>query len=135
MFRVDRVRVWLAARGCPPFVVDGGLEGLVAGWEKFVNELESGYPDALDEYRNDVDGRELLDGALAVASEDDRRGLSRRVRVADRRARAALVLNSRCIWGSQNAAREGWNAGRNWWYFMVPRHGNTDLARELAALT
>jgi hypothetical protein len=134
MPRVDRVRAWLAARGCPSFVVDGGLAGLVASWEKFAAELQAGYPDDFDEYRNDVDVRELLHGAWAVASEDERRALGKRVRIADERARGASIASALCVWGSQNAHEHGWSAGRNWWYFMEPVHKNAELAEGFAAL-
>jgi hypothetical protein len=134
MTQQDRVRAWLAARGCPRFVVEGGIAGLVAGWESFALELEAGYARDLDEYCNDVDGRELLHGALAVASEDDQRAFGRRVRLADARVRSRSHATPVCVWGSQNAARNGWNAGRNWWYFMTPRRMNDELARGVAAL-
>ena len=130
----DRVRAWLAARGCPLFVVEGGIAGLVASWESFALALEAGYACGLDEYRNDVDGRELLQGALAVASEDEGRAFGRRVRLADARVRQELRATPVCVWGAKNAARNGWNAGRNWWYFMTPVRMNDELAREIAAL-
>lgn len=133
MPRIDRVRDLLRARGVADHVVRDGLRGLVAAWERFAREVAAGYTGGLDEWLNDVDGREILDAALAVASTDERRALRRRVRLADELARAHSRPAGRCLWGAANAAKHGWNPGRNWWYFMQPKSLDADFAREIAS--
>ncbi len=39
----EPLATFLAERGCPDFVVDGGLAGLVKAWEKFAAGLANGY--------------------------------------------------------------------------------------------
>ena len=58
------VHVFLLSRGCPDDVVEMGLEGLLLEWERAVAQVESGYPLGLDDYLNDLDGRQLLEESL-----------------------------------------------------------------------
>lgn len=128
----DTIREHLRRRGAGPHVVEGGLPYLVECWELFASDVERGYTMGLDEWRNDVDTREILHDVLRVAGEDDRRAWRRRVREADERVRACLVSTPRCVWGDSNARKHGWNAGRNWWYFLVPAEPIEPLRSELA---
>ena len=58
----DAVRRFLRARGSPAHVVEEGLEGLVRGWEETVERVAAGYPlDTIEDYLNDLDGRQLLE--------------------------------------------------------------------------
>lgn len=129
MTAAERVREYLEERRCPEHVVAGGLDGLLAAWEVTVAQLEAGYPLGLEDYLNDMDGRELLEGALAVAQDPDAWG---RAADADARARAQLVATRGCLWGDEEAALEGWTAERNWWYFGRPRHAGATLLADLA---
>lgn len=123
----------LRARGVSPQLVEGDLIGLVERWERFAGEVERGYRAGLDDWLNDVDVRDILDTALAAAIEDERRAVRRRVRLADERVRRQLVPAGRCLWGAANAAKHGWNAGHQWWYFLEPRVRNAELERDLAS--
>jgi hypothetical protein len=129
----SRVADTLRARGVAEHVLAGGLAGLVAAWERLAAELERGYTGGLDDWRNDVDVRDILAEALAAANADERRAIGRRVRLADRRVREQLMPAARCVWGTRIAAQHGWNAGREWWYFLEPRTKNSELTRELEA--
>ena len=139
------VREFLRARGCPARVVAGGLEGLIAEWERVAESVEQGYPlDTLDDYLNDMDGRELIEEALAAVpgarggslTAGDARAASLDVRLAaaDARIRSALVPARACLWGETNAARHGWNTAREWWYFMKPARPGPGLGAELEGL-
>jgi hypothetical protein len=134
MASTNRVAEALRARGVSERVLSGGLAGLVASWERFAKELERGYAGGLDDWRNDVDVRDILDEALRAASADEQRALRRRVRLADTRVRKLLVPAGRCLWGAQNALKHGWNSGRQWWYFLEPKTKNAELAREISGL-
>jgi hypothetical protein len=133
MTAASRVTEALRARGVAERVLAGGLAGLVEAWERFAAELERGYTGGLDQWLNDVDVRDILDEALRAANGDERRALRRRVRLADLRVRDQLVPAGRCLWGAKNAAKHGWNSGRQWWYFLEPKTKNADLARQIAA--
>ena len=68
----NAVHEFLLSRGCPDDVVQMGLEGLLGEWERAVAQVESGYPLGLDDYLNDLDGRQLLEESLEVAPDLDR---------------------------------------------------------------
>lgn len=139
------VRAFLRARGCPPGVVAGGLEGLIAEWERVAESVEQGYPlDTLDDYLNDMDGRELIEEALAAvpgarggsldAADARAASLDVRLAAADARIRSALVPALACLWGEAIAARHRWSAAREWWYFMKPARPGPGLGAELEGL-
>ena len=71
----DPVGEFLRKRGCPEHVVRGGLRGLAESWEEVVRSVEEGYSLGLDDYLNDMDGRQLLDETLAIAPRRDQKDL------------------------------------------------------------
>lgn len=127
----DAVREFLTAQGCPEHTVDAGIEGLVEQWEYAVEDVEQGYPLGFDDYLDDMDGRQLLEGSLAVATADERRDALPRVRAADERMKAVLTPAKGCLWGADTASENGWTAETNWWYFNVPREPGPELAEEI----
>ena len=131
MVREDAVREFLEARGAPEHVVEGGLEGLLEQWENAVDDVEQIYPLGLDDYLDDMDGRELLEGAMEVAPIDDRRAHLKRLHKADERMKALLVPAGRCLWGSDMAEQHDWTPQRNWWYFMCPSDPGPELKEDL----
>ena len=132
--RADPVRRFLVERGSPRHVVDGGLGGLLRGWEATVGAVAEGYPlDTLDDYLDDLDGRQILDEALAVAPPGAARRIRARLASADARFRALVVPTARCLWGDRAAAEHGWRADRSWWYWSRPRRAGAELSREIDA--
>ena len=129
----DPVREFLAGRGAPEDVVSSGLDGLVAEWERTVRQIESGYPLGLDDYLNDLDGRQLLEDVLEVAAEVARDTATKRLEIADARARRNVRWVDECLWGARVADREGWTRDGNWWYFAVPRSPGPLLREDLDA--
>ena len=117
----DSVRDLLKRRGCPVHVVEGGLEGLLAAWEKTASEVARGYALGLDDYLNDVDGREILDAAFQAAEPAQRNTLLPRLEAADRMIRRHLKPAGPCLWGENEALERAWTPERNWWYFRRPR--------------
>lgn len=130
----DDVRAFLAERGCPDFVVDGGLAGLVKTWEKFAAGLDDGYELDLDEYRNDVDARQILSEAWSLATVAEVTELTPRLVAADERVRAATKATEVCIWGTRNAARRHYLATRNWWYYRVPSKASDAFGKDVRQL-
>lgn len=130
----ESVRDLLRRRGAADHVVSGGLPGLVESWERTASDVEAGYRLGLDDYLNDMDGRQLLEDAWGAASDLERTRVRGRLEDADRRARAALVPTERCLWGADVARYHGWNAEQQWWYFMRPRAAGAALEEELKEL-
>jgi len=127
----DPVGEFLRKRGCPDHVVRGGLRGLVKGWEEVVRSVGEGYGLGLDDYLNDMDGRQLLEEALAVAPAPEKKALLARIRKADADMRALLKPAGRCLWGEETARQEGWTAKKNWWYYSRPIEAGEELLADL----
>jgi hypothetical protein len=117
----DSVRDYCQQRGCPEQVVRRGLDGLVEAWESAVAYMLANKPQYLDDYLNDMDGRQILDECLAVATPGQREAVAARVEAADEAFRQGTVLVGQCLWGPDNAQRNGWTAATNWWYFRTPK--------------
>ena len=130
----DPVRRYLEERGAAAHVVAGGLDGLVRGWEDAVEAVADGYPlDTLDDYLNDLDGRQILADALAVAPREDAERLRLRIAAADARFRSLVVPTARPLWGERAATAHGWTADQSWWYWSRPRRAGAELGREIDA--
>ena len=65
----EMVKRFLNGRGCPEDVVERGLAGLVEDWERTAEQVGSGYPLGLDDYLNDVDGRQLIEDCVSAIPE------------------------------------------------------------------
>ncbi len=131
MTTIDPVRDLLRARGCADRAVEGGLDGLLEAWGRVVDELERGYTLGLDDYLNDLDVRELLRAALALAVDRDRTKATKRLTALDTRVRAATEPAGRCLWGDRVAKTNGWTADDHWWYFARPRRMSAELRADL----
>ena len=125
------LRAFLEARGCDTSLIERGLDGLIADWERVADALERGYPlDTLDDYLNDMDARQLIHDALA-AIPAAAAAVGARLTSADERVRSKLEPRVHCLWGDRLAASRGWSAAREWWYFMQPALPGPGLARDL----
>ncbi len=127
----DPVREYLRRSGAPYSVVGQGLRGLVENWERVVAQVMEGYNQSLDDYLNEMDGRQLLENALELAPEEIRDAFLSRVRDADMRIRLNLVRAGRCLWGQIVAEDEQWTEERNWWYYEHPRAPGPRLRQDL----
>jgi len=127
----DPVRDYLGGRGCGEHVVEGGLEGLVESWEKTVRQVEDGYSLTLDDYLNDLDARQLIAEALAVADDQQRAAINDRLDRADEKMRSLTAPTEVCLWGEEVAEEEGWTAEENWWYFARPIKADAEFLAEI----
>lgn len=131
----NEVRDFLVEKGCPLLVAERGLIGLVESWEKVVQSVENGYSLTLDDYLNDLDARQLLDEALAVAPMTERINLEVRIAQADDLMKGLTRRASVCLWGDELAEEEGWNSKKNWWYYACPVDADAELLAEIAEVT
>ncbi|MFN7947552.1 MAG: hypothetical protein U0Z53_19540 [Blastocatellia bacterium] len=127
----DPVRRYLQEKGCPPGIVAGGLDGLLEQWEQIVDAVSAGYTLGLDDYLNDLDARQLLEDALAVATPAARAAVTDRVRQADAAMKSVTRPAGKCLWGDEVAEGEGWTPQKNWWYFTVPVNADPELLAEI----
>jgi hypothetical protein len=131
MKKKDPVKDFLEEKGCSQNVVEGGIPGLIKSWEQVVEEVSKGYALTLDDYLNDLDGRQILEEALAVAPEAEKKKIRERIAGADRRMQALVEPAAKCLWGSEVAEAEGWTPEKNWWYFSRPKKGDADFLAEI----
>jgi hypothetical protein len=131
MKKKDPVRDFLGKKGCPEPVLDGGLPGLVENWEQVVEAVRKGYALTLDDYLNDLDGRQMIEEALQLAPEAEREKMRERVGRADKKMRGLIEPAGKCLWGSEVAEAEGWTPEKNWWYFSRPKKGDADFLAEI----
>lgn len=113
----DALRTFLRQRGVAPKVVEGGLEYLVAGWERTAAEAEQGYELEIEDWLNDLDGRQLLFEARAHVGDGEWGSLADRLAAADAKFRAATVEVEECLWGEPEALVRGYTREVNWWYW------------------
>jgi hypothetical protein len=127
----DPVGEFLRNRGCPEHVVRGGLRGLTESWEEVVRSVEEGYSLGLDDYLNDMDGRQLIDEVLHIAPAGGKNIFLKRIRQADAKMQWLVKPAGRCLWGDETARQESWTAKKNWWYFSSPINAGEDLLAEI----
>jgi len=127
----DPVGEYLRKRGCPEHVIRGGLRGLAESWEEVIRSVEEGYSLGLDDYLNDMDNRQLLEEALAVAPSQEKKAAMQRVLRADAKMQTLVRPAGRCLWGDKTARQEGWTAKKNWWYFCRPVKAGEDLLADI----
>jgi len=131
MKKKEPINDFLKEKGCPQPVVKGGILGLVKNWEQVVEEVGKGYALTLDDYLNDLDGRQILEEALKIAPRAEGSNIRERVLRADRKMRSLVEPAGKCLWGSELAETEGWTAEKNWWYFCRPRKADSDFLAEI----
>jgi hypothetical protein len=117
---MDPIRTYLKERGCANHVVEGGLEYLVRQWESTARSVASHGQQEYYSYLNDMDGREILHGALPFASAGEKAEYTSRVERADALIRRHLRPVMKCLWGEEVEAKRGLSPSVNWWYFAVP---------------
>jgi hypothetical protein len=122
---------FLKAKGAADHVVQGGSAGLLENWEKVVAAVRQGYPFGLEDYLNDMDGRQLLEETLAVLPERERIKFQERLEQNDNVIRSLVKPTDHCLWGDRTAQKEGWTREKNWWYFSIPLHADSDLLSEI----
>ena len=127
-------REFLKEKGAAAHVIQGGLAGLVENWEKVVSLVQQGYPYGLDDYLNDLDGRQLLEETLAIIPEEERQKTHKRLQRADELMRTLVKPAGKCLWGDPVARSEGWTMEKNWWYFSRPIQAAPEVLSEIEGL-
>ena len=111
----DEIRAKLRARGAADYIVREGGGGLLTRWREFVEQVESGYRVGLDDYRNDLDIRTLIEAV----------GLGPEVAGEDARFRALLAHTDQPVWSSDSADA--------FWVKGYPRNAAGELLNDLRA--
>jgi len=129
----DPVERYFDQRGVSAGVRSKGLRGIVADWEAIARGAEN-YELTLDDWLNDLDLRDIIAGAMAVAPEAIVQILRDTLERADDAFRAATVEFKQSLWEVGVDAKPG--ARRHdrvsqWWYFRYPRRPGFSMRRDL----
>lgn len=108
------VKEFLRENGYPEHLVKGGKKGLLEKWQLFVEAVEHGYRFGLEDYRNDLDMRNII-SILGLQSE---------VEELDQRLRRLLVFTEESIWDSDEFPDA-------FWLYGYPRNAAGDLRDDL----
>lgn len=111
----ESVRAVLRARGAAAHTIRGGASGLIEGWRRFVEQVERGYPLGLEDYRNDLDLRTLIEVAQIGAE----------VAEEDARFRKLLIATDRAVWSS--------DVPQAFWVMGYPSNAAGELLADLQA--
>ena len=132
------LQAYLATRGLPPDARQRGFHGLVLAWER-IARAAARYDLTLDDWRNDLDLRDIIAGAVTVASEQDLLGTRDALARADALFRAGTEETQRPLWSSAEhrsdpAAVHSTETGptpSRWWYRRRPLHPGDTIRAEL----
>ena len=116
----DPVRKYCLQMGYAKHVVEGGLEYLLATWERTTEEIGTGYSLGFDDFLNDMDGRRILAEVLVVATEEQKQSIESRLKKADYLFISSTVESLGCIWGKDNEKQLGYSREKDWYYYRVP---------------
>jgi hypothetical protein len=115
----------------PPDVTE--LRDSIDQWAEFVADLElKDYAFDMDNWRNDVDVRQLILEALPMFSREEMGDHALKLDAADASFKGATRDFKKCIWGHGTQKKEKWSPQINWWYFRTPMRSNGALEDELA---
>lgn len=115
----------MSSRAHHPVTVDS----LVASWRRFVGEVERGYEDTIDDYTNDLTGRDLLEEALAPAPAALRISLRDDIQPLDERFERATQPDESAMLAAFV------QVGPGWWWKRLPVKLVGALAASLSAST
>jgi hypothetical protein len=104
---------YLRENGYPEHICRAGRAGLVNLWKRFVADVEKGYRLGLEQYRNDLDVRALIESE----------GLEAEVKDFDARLEKLLVDTEVRVWES--------SSGNPFWDFGYPKNAGKELLEEL----
>ena len=110
------VEEYLRENGYPDHVVKEGRAGLIRKWREFVEQVERGYPLGLEDYRNDLDVRAILEQAGVVDEQ---------VKALDERLKTLLTACDKRVWESA--------PGDPFWDFGHPKNAGPELLNDLRA--
>jgi hypothetical protein len=113
----DEIRSYLEDNGYPAHIVKAGRDGLIRRWTQFVDEVGRGYEFGLEDYRNDLDVRGIVE-LIGAGSEPE-------VAEADAKLKSMLTGTDHRIWES--------SAENPWWDFGYPANAAGDLRSDLQA--
>ena len=128
----DRVARYFEERGVSAGVRKKGLRGIIADWGAIAQNAAH-YDLTLFDWMNDLDLRDIIAGAVAVAPEDERTEVRDALDRADHAFRAATVPAARALAVASHEGEDELDPARHWWYFRYPVNPGDSMRSDLLA--
>ena len=128
----DRVSEYFEERGVSAGVRKKGLRGIIADWGAIAQSAAT-YDLTLFDWMNDLDLRDIIAGALAVASEGERDAVRDALERADHAFREATIPAARALAVASNEGDDARDPARQWWYFRYPAHPGDSMRADLVS--
>jgi hypothetical protein len=110
----NQIQSYCRSRGYSRLVVNGGLEYLVSQWRITVKLLHKAYERGIDEYRNDLDARTIIEELLPLATEPERRAVFDALSTLDAEFRDLTVPSE------ERVSKTFETPSKYWWLYRLP---------------
>ena len=107
-----KLRQYFAERGYSERVIEGGLRYLLDRWRSLVERLPRGYDRGIDEYRDDLDCRSIIEEAMPWLEPTERAAVATETEALDEQFRSAT---SPSAVPAMRTAADG-----QWWLYRFP---------------
>jgi hypothetical protein len=128
----DPVATYLTNRGASDQLRHAGLRGLITRWSVIARDAAH-YNLTIDDWLNDVDLRDMIAGAMAVAPDAERHAVAQALDDADESFRSATMATKRSLWGDPVSVADNHDPQQQWWYFRRPAHPGKTMRADLTA--
>jgi len=128
----DPVAEYFESRRVSEGVRRKGLRGLVADWAAIARSAAH-YNLTLYDWVNDLDLRDIIAGAMAVAPEGERHALRDALARADDAFRAETLVSARSPVHFSTSHVNEYDPARQWWYFRYTTHPGESMRADLTA--
>lgn len=112
-------------------MIEGGLEAAIERWD-LISRTAKNYDFTLDDWLNDMDLRDIIAGAMAVAGPQELKSMAERLSKADHKLREATVETG-SIWGSAMTGEMTPDPETAWWYYRRPSEPGETMQEDLDA--
>jgi hypothetical protein len=125
----NAVARYMESRGVSRQIIEEGLEGAIDRWDALARSAKD-YDFTLDDWLNDMDLRDIIEGSMQAADEAERESVEKALAKADDRMKKATVQTG-SIWGKANLESGKYDPEKAWWYFRRPRHPGEMMQNDL----
>src|SRR5689334_3409449 len=108
------VEEYCRARRFSKAVVEGGIEYLIQNWKRLVRLLSAPYTSGIDEYRNSLTSRSILEEVLPLVTDAEREAILPTLREVDAEFMRLTVPSVTQVYNKKDAPKE-W-----WWLHRLP---------------
>lgn len=127
----QEIKEILTRKQYPEFVIEGGLERSLQEWKNFVRWCEKGYDFRIEEYRNDLDKRNII---RIILEELNNKNFVDEIlsflKPIDNKFKLLLVETDKCIWGPRLANRY-LPKEKYFWYWGIVNNAKGELLENL----